>query len=103
MQLFLMGYILIEICEIITVGGFPLDGAVRRVSAISIAITSLTDTVHLTGLLCSPYCSSRNYLLGPYAQWHRRLSDLGGRNSNLSRTRPHLLATHLCRDWLHRT
>lgn len=30
MQLFLVGYIIIEICEIFTVGGFPLDSAVRR-------------------------------------------------------------------------
>ncbi|KAF1982181.1 hypothetical protein K402DRAFT_438682 [Aulographum hederae CBS 113979] len=30
MQLFLIGYIIISICEIFTVGGFPLDGAVRR-------------------------------------------------------------------------
>lgn len=31
MQIFLAGFIIIEICEIFTVGGFPLDGAVRRV------------------------------------------------------------------------
>lgn len=38
MQFFLMGYIIIEICEIFTIGGFPLDGAVRRVfSAVHIA------------------------------------------------------------------
>ena len=30
MQFFLIGYIIIEICEIFTVGGFPLNGAVRR-------------------------------------------------------------------------
>jgi len=29
MQLFLIGYIIIEICEIFTVGGFPLSGKVR--------------------------------------------------------------------------
>jgi hypothetical protein len=33
MQLFLIGYLVIEICEIFTIGGFPLDGAVRRVRA----------------------------------------------------------------------
>jgi hypothetical protein len=33
MQLFLLGYLIIEICEIFTVGGFPLDGRVRRVCA----------------------------------------------------------------------
>jgi hypothetical protein len=38
MQLFLIGYIIIEICEIFTVGWFPLNGAVRRVfSAVQIA------------------------------------------------------------------
>lgn len=30
MQIFLIGFIIIEICEIFTVGGFPLNGAVRR-------------------------------------------------------------------------
>jgi hypothetical protein len=32
MQLFLIGYILIEICEIFTVGLFPLENKVRIVS-----------------------------------------------------------------------
>lgn len=31
MQLFLIGYIIIEICEIFTVGEFPLSGKVRVV------------------------------------------------------------------------
>ena len=31
MQLFLLGFIIIEICEIFTVGGFPLDENVRKV------------------------------------------------------------------------
>jgi len=31
MQLFLIGFIIISICEIFTIGGFPLDGKVRRV------------------------------------------------------------------------
>lgn len=31
MQLFLIGYIIIEICEIFTVGGFPLATNVRLV------------------------------------------------------------------------
>ena len=30
-QLFLVGYIIVEICEIFTVGGFPLDSKVRLV------------------------------------------------------------------------
>lgn len=31
MQLFLLGFVIIEICEIFTVGGFPLDDNVRKV------------------------------------------------------------------------
>jgi hypothetical protein len=34
-QLFLLGYIIIEICEIFTVGGFPLDSKVRMVQTYS--------------------------------------------------------------------
>ncbi len=30
-QLFLVGYIIVEICEIFTVGGFPLERKVRLV------------------------------------------------------------------------
>lgn len=38
MQIFLLGYIIIEICEIFTIGGFPLSGTVRRAfSAVHIA------------------------------------------------------------------
>ncbi|TKA64307.1 hypothetical protein B0A49_08228 [Cryomyces minteri] len=38
MQLFLLGYIIIEICEIFSTGGFPLNGGVRRAfSAVHIA------------------------------------------------------------------
>jgi hypothetical protein len=33
MQLFLLGYIIIEICEIFTVGAFPLSQKVRVVGA----------------------------------------------------------------------
>jgi hypothetical protein len=31
MQLFLLCFIIVEICEIFTVGGFPLDSAVLKV------------------------------------------------------------------------
>lgn len=43
MQIFLFGYIVIEICEIFTVGGFPLNGGVRRAfSAVHIAAVVAT-------------------------------------------------------------
>jgi hypothetical protein len=48
MQLFLLGYIIVEICEIFTVGGFPLDAAVRRgFSAAHIAAVVVTSWVLL--------------------------------------------------------
>ncbi|KAK0639982.1 Chitin synthase export chaperone [Lasiodiplodia hormozganensis] len=48
MQLFLLGYIIISICEIFTVGGFPLDGAVRRgFSAVHIAAVVATAWILL--------------------------------------------------------
>ncbi|KAF2792158.1 hypothetical protein K505DRAFT_57422 [Melanomma pulvis-pyrius CBS 109.77] len=38
MQLFLLGYVLVEICEIFTIGGFPLNNDARRAfSAVHIA------------------------------------------------------------------
>lgn len=46
MQLFLVGYLIIEICEIFTIGGFPLDATVRKgftaVHLATIAATSWT-------------------------------------------------------------
>jgi len=35
MQLFLTGYIIISICEIFTIGGFPLNNSVRLVRSLS--------------------------------------------------------------------
>ncbi|KAF2432182.1 hypothetical protein EJ08DRAFT_585984 [Tothia fuscella] len=46
MQLFLFGYVVIEICEIFTVGGFPLNGGVRRAfSAAHIAAVTATSWI----------------------------------------------------------
>ncbi|PNS14539.1 hypothetical protein CAC42_3825 [Sphaceloma murrayae] len=48
MQLFLIGYMLISICEIFTVGGFPLDSVVRRAfTAIHIAAVTATSWILL--------------------------------------------------------
>lgn len=53
MQLFLLGYLLIAICEIFSVGGFPLDDTVRRgFSAAHIALIASTFwTLLLNGLV----------------------------------------------------
>lgn len=48
MQFFLIGFIIIMVCEIFTVGGFPLDGAVRRAfSAVHIAAVVATTWILL--------------------------------------------------------
>ncbi|KAF2397210.1 hypothetical protein EJ06DRAFT_559325 [Trichodelitschia bisporula] len=53
MQLFLIGFIIIEICEIFTIGGFPLNGRVRRgFSAVHIAtVVSTIWILMLNGLV----------------------------------------------------
>ncbi|KAF1970176.1 hypothetical protein BU23DRAFT_570975 [Bimuria novae-zelandiae CBS 107.79] len=43
MQLFLLGYIIVSICEIFTVGGFPLDSAVRK-GFVAVHIASIVAT-----------------------------------------------------------
>jgi hypothetical protein len=40
MQLFLLGYIIISICEIFTIGGFPLNDTVRLVCRMSATVDS---------------------------------------------------------------
>jgi len=43
MQLFLLGYIIISICEIFTIGGFPLNDSVR-LAFVAIHIAAITAT-----------------------------------------------------------
>ncbi|RAH44260.1 chitin synthase export chaperone [Aspergillus brunneoviolaceus CBS 621.78] len=51
-QLFLFGFLIIEICEIFSVGGFPLDGAVRKgFSAVHIAAITATCWILLLNAL----------------------------------------------------
>ncbi|KAF1353181.1 chitin synthase III catalytic subunit [Delphinella strobiligena] len=46
MQLFLIGFIIISICEIFTIGGFPLNSATRRAfSAVHIASVTATTWI----------------------------------------------------------
>lgn len=71
MQLFLVGYIIIEICEIFTVGGFPLDSAVRRVS-----FWPDEQRYRLTrspGLRCRSHGHYRRHTMDPNAQRYCRL------------------------------
>jgi hypothetical protein len=49
MQAFLVGYILISICEIFSVGDFPLDNKVRLVSKLSI-VEGVPDLTDFTGI-----------------------------------------------------
>ena len=73
MQLFLTGYFIIELCEIFTVGGFPLDGAIRRVGAPSshISIHQLTPStsqgfsaVHIAAVVTTCWILMLNGLVG---------------------------------------
>ena len=54
MQLFLLGYIVIEICEIFTVGGFPLDPTIRK------AFTA----VHIAGITATTWMLLLNAVVG---------------------------------------
>lgn len=60
MQIFLIGYILIEICEIFTVGGFPLPKNVRIVCGFD--ITLATAKLLLTPLV--------GFHWGPHWSYH---------------------------------
>ena len=50
-QLFLVGYIIVEICEIFTVGGFPLERKVRLVRRCPPPAVRFTDDNNFRALL----------------------------------------------------
>lgn len=45
MQLFILGFIIMSICEIFTNGGFPLDSRIRIVSGLCPGTTGLEDLI----------------------------------------------------------
>jgi hypothetical protein len=52
MQYFLFGFLIISLCEIFTIGGFPLNGTVRRAfTAVHIAAVVATSWVLLLNAL----------------------------------------------------
>ena len=69
-QIFLMGYIVIEICEIFTVGGFPLADNVRLVSGCSGGIGKYTycsqgfTAVHLAAIAATMWILFLNGIVG---------------------------------------
>ncbi len=70
-QLFLLGYIIVSLCEIFTVGGFPLDRKVRLVwlppsLCLSCALTDL-------GFHCGTSGLNRGNALGFTAEWRHWL------------------------------
>jgi hypothetical protein len=100
MQLFLLGYLIIEICEIFTVGGFPLDGAVRRVRASSPNITSTSDK-SIVGILRRTHSLCRRDVMGTSTQWCCRLSIAGRWHSRVAWLDSCLSSRPLHRYWLH--
>lgn len=57
MQVFLLGYIIVSICEIFTIGGFPLNNSVRLVGYFLCTCGRCWLTVYR---LSSPYISPRS-------------------------------------------
>ncbi|KAJ9622376.1 hypothetical protein H2203_006595 [Taxawa tesnikishii (nom. ined.)] len=78
MQIFLLSYIIISICEIFTIGGFPLDGAVRRVSEIVGTIPSHVSDA-FTGFHSSAHRSNHRIRLDSHDERRSRLSATGRR------------------------
>lgn len=73
-QLFLVGYMIVEICEIFTVGGFPLQTNVRLVRDYLLTWTPDTVADFLSGVHGNPPWSYSSNNLGPTAQWRDWLS-----------------------------
>lgn len=75
-QLFLVGYIIVEICEIFTVGGFPLERKVRLVRFCpppAVRSTMLTTV----GLYCRSSRFDRCNSMGSAPKWHCWLPNIG--------------------------
>ena len=65
MQLFLLGYIIIEICEIFTVGKFPLETKIVKVCSTS---HSIAQQLIFAGFYGNPSWYDSGYALDPNAQ-----------------------------------
>lgn len=74
-QLFLLGYIIVEICEIFTVGGFPLEPKVRLVR-LRLQLCAPTMLILVGFHCCSPRFNSCN-LLGSALERCRRFPNTG--------------------------
>lgn len=66
MQLFLLGYIIVSICEIFTIGGFPLNNSVRLVwwLLLTLKMHRLTVLIGFRGRTHRGNCCD---ILDPYA------------------------------------
>jgi hypothetical protein len=76
MQLFLLGYIIISICEIFSVGLIPFGGKMGedvRIVCFSQPLGSLLANT-MPGLFCNPHWHDCRDHMGSYAQRRRWLS-----------------------------
>jgi hypothetical protein len=70
MQLFLIGYIIISICEIFTIGGFPLNNSVRLVRSLSdrvaakLTLRQAFVAVHIAAIVATTWILMLNGLIG---------------------------------------
>ena len=105
MQIFLAGYIVIEICEIFTVGGFPLDSDVRKVRGFvmdSCRFLSLTNMGVIPGIFGRPYSRHHGYMLDSSLKLISELPDPRRRHLDLHLPLPRLRRRPVHRDRLHR-
>jgi hypothetical protein len=73
MQMFLLGFIVIEICEIFTVGGIPLDDNVRKVGTrleLNASLELVDEIIVLIfgnriGLFSGPHCGDHRHFMDP--------------------------------------
>lgn len=99
-QLFLLGYIVVEICEIFSVGGIPLDRKVRIVCTLS-RRGGAGNLLITPGIYWNPRGCNSGHALDSAAQRCRGFPASGRRNATLPRAFTFIRIGLICRNWLH--
>jgi hypothetical protein len=102
MQLFLIGYILVSICEIFTVGGIPLDDDVRKVW-ISIYRKNRCQRLTQIGFHSCPPRPHNSDDMDSTPQRGRGIPITGRRHSNVNGSHRGFRASLIYRDGLYRS
>ena len=101
-QLFLIGYIIVSICEIFTVGGFPLDRTVRLVCSCLNTLSTDGDLISagIYGRTPRFHCCD---IMGPTTEWSCWVSGAGRRYTTIIGPYTGLSYCFLRWYWLHRS